>query len=92
MGSLHGAEICELVGLYLLDKLKKIFNPSDYGLYRDDGLVLVKKTACEMERTSKSIRSIFATSGFKIIIEAGLKKVNFLDVVLDLKNELFSLV
>ena len=33
-----GAEIAELVGLYLLHQLKCGFPTVDFGLYRDDGL------------------------------------------------------
>ena len=75
MGSLHGAEACELVGLFLLDKLKNILTQKEYGLYRDDGLMVVEKSTSEMERLCKSIRSIFSKNGFKIEIQAGLKRV-----------------
>ena len=44
MGSYDGAEICELVGLYLLHMLtcgeNPIFEKEKVGLYRDDGLAL----------------------------------------------------
>ena len=33
MGSFDGAEICELVGLYLLDKLSTLFEKECVGLY-----------------------------------------------------------
>ena len=36
MGSYDGAELCELVGLYLLDLLAKEFDKKYFG--RDDGL------------------------------------------------------
>ena len=45
MGSWDGAEVCEIVGLYLLNKLvniKQIFNKNEVGIFRDDGL-----SACE---------------------------------------------
>ena len=87
MGSLHGAEVCELIGLYLLDKMKKIVYPGTYGLYRDDGLMVVRKSSCEMERLCKSLRCVFLESGFKITIEKELKRVEFLDVVLDLDRD-----
>ena len=32
------AEVCELVGSFILNKLTPIINKSDIGLYRDDGL------------------------------------------------------
>ena len=41
MGSFDGAEICELIGLYLLDKLSNITGKNQIGLYRDDGLALI---------------------------------------------------
>ena len=45
MGGHHGAEICELVGLFILDGLHAIFNPKWVGLYRDDGLAVVRRSA-----------------------------------------------
>ena len=38
MGSFDGAEVCELVGLYLLDILRQEFGENKIGLHRDDGL------------------------------------------------------
>ena len=38
MGGFHGAEVCEIVGLYLLSQLTEIIPKSQIGLYRDDGL------------------------------------------------------
>ena len=38
MGSYDGAEVCQLVGLYLLDLLTNVFGKNNIGLYRDDGL------------------------------------------------------
>ena len=38
MGSYDGAEVCELVGLYLLSLLANEFGKHNIGLYRDDGL------------------------------------------------------
>ena len=41
MGSFDGAEICELVGLFILNHLGKRFGKENIGLYRDDGLAIV---------------------------------------------------
>ena len=38
IGSWDGAEVCELVGLYLLSQLKELNLNTSIGLYRDDGL------------------------------------------------------
>lgn len=44
MGSYDGCELCELVGLYVLHKIKLMFPEIDFGLYRDDGLGVLKRT------------------------------------------------
>ena len=38
MGAPDGAEVCELVGLFLLNEVKQNFPELNFGLYRDDGL------------------------------------------------------
>ena len=42
MGSFDGAEVCELGGLYMQSKLEQILPKSNFGLYRDDGLALLR--------------------------------------------------
>ena len=42
MASFDGAEICELVGLYIQSKLEKILPKSNVGLYRDNGMALLR--------------------------------------------------
>ena len=42
MGSYDGAEVCELVGLFILNTLAQKYNKHDIGLYRDDGLAAFK--------------------------------------------------
>ena len=38
MGCYNGAEVCELVGSYLLKKVSNIVDKKSIGLYRDDGI------------------------------------------------------
>ena len=44
MGSYDGAECCELIGLYMLNKLTErkhaVFQRANLGLYHDDGLAV----------------------------------------------------
>ena len=40
MGSYDGAEVCELVGLFILKHLGEKFGKENIGLYRDDGLAM----------------------------------------------------
>ena len=90
MGSFHGAECCELIGLYLLEQLKDTLEVGNYGIYRDDGLAVVKNcSASHQERLSKDLRKTFKDQGFNITIEKGLKRTEFLDVILDLKNNCY---
>ncbi len=44
MGCFHGVEVCELVGLYLLQKLvsRGLFPKHLVGLYLDDGLGVIE--------------------------------------------------
>ena len=85
MGSFDGAETCELVGSFLLSKLKP-FCGNDIGLYRDDGLAAFDKTPREIECIKKQICSTFNDHNLKITIEANKKCVNFLDITLDLRS------
>jgi len=43
MGAYNGAEVCVLVGLYLLDTLSNVITSSDIGLYRNDGLAIFRE-------------------------------------------------
>ena len=53
MGAYDGAEVAELTGLYILEKMKKIIKPTNIGLYRDDGLAVVQGSGPEIERMRK---------------------------------------
>ena len=87
MGSYDGAEVCELVGLYILPILREKLRNPNFGLYRDDGLgALHNLNAQDLDRKRKDIIEIFKKLGLKLTIETNLKAVNFLDVTLDLRN------
>ena len=90
MGSFDGAEICELVGLYIQSKLEKILPKSNFGLYRDDGLALLRNlNGQETDKVRKNIIRVFKDIGFSLVIETNLKEVDFLDVSLNLRNETY---
>ena len=83
MGSFDGAETCELVGSFLLSKIKPVCG-NDIGLYRDDGLAAFNRLPREIEAIKKHICKVFGAHNLKLTIEANKKCVNFLDVTLDL--------
>ena len=85
MGFFDGAEVCELVGLFLLNELAEL--GIILGIYRDDGLAVSAKTARETENIKKKMAAIFKKYNLKITIEANKKRVEFLDLYLDLKKK-----
>ena len=69
MGCLDGAEMCELVWLYIFNCYKKV-NKKDNGLHRDDGLVDLRNANRKtIDLCRKDIISIFKTLGFNIDIQ-----------------------
>ena len=67
MGSYDGAEICELVGIYILTHLATMIKKSDYRLYRDDVLVILQNVNGQLiDLTRKKIITIFKDVGFSI--------------------------
>ena len=57
MGPCDGAEVCELVGTFLLEKVTEICNEGDIGLYRDDGLAIFgNKSGTQLEKIKKNCK------------------------------------
>ena len=89
MGAYDGAQVTDLVGLYILFLLKNQINEIDFGLYRDDGLGIHRRLPLtKLNSIKNKIISLFEKLGLKIKTEYNLRKVDFLDVTLDLQNEI----
>ena len=66
MGTYDGAEVCELVGIYMLHLLSRRYNKNDFELYRDEGLaVLKKKNGPQSEQVKKNIQKVFKKHEFR---------------------------
>jgi len=88
MGSLDGAEVCDLVGLFLLDKLANILG-KNVGLYRDDGLAVIKgSSGPKMESIRKKIIKLFQKYILRITSDCNLKHTDFLDVCLTSERQI----
>ena len=88
MGSFDGAEICELVGLFILNKLSTKYGKDNIGLYRDDGLAIFRNiSGPQADRIRKDITKHFKQHGLNITIQTNLKIVNYLDVTFNLTTE-----
>ena len=87
MGCFNRAEVYELVGTFILNKLKNVFLNNTFGLYRDDGLAIIKGfSGPEIERLKRNVVKTFKDYGLNITIEANLHTVNYLDVTFDLQK------
>ena len=78
--SYHGSEVCELLGLFILNELiidKKIYK-SNCCLYRDDGLPIFKKRSPRIiDQLRKSITKSFQKHNLKVKIEISTPRVDF---------------
>ena len=87
MGAYDGTEICEIVGCVLLYSINKILDPSSYGLYHVDGLIIVdKSTPKKCDGVKKWLHRLFDEFGFKLDTQTDLKIADYLDVTLNLYN------
>ena len=85
MGSFDGAKVCKLVGALILSKLSNIINNTDVGLYKDNGLIIIRNpNGPKLDSYRKKISNALKMLGFKITIYTNLKIVNFLNVTLNL--------
>ena len=91
MGSFFGAELCDLIGLYILKHLQPLYDKHEIGLYRDDGLAIINKCSNSMlDNLRKKTIATLKKLGFKITIETGLVKCNFLDITLDMARNIYK--
>ena len=85
MGCYNDAEVCDIVGSYILNLLCNILDKDLVGLYRDDDLAIVRNlSGSEIERKRKAIIKLFKECCLNITIKTNLKIVNFLDVKINL--------
>ena len=85
MGAYDGAEVCELVGTFLLSLIRSKYE--NVGLYRDDGLAAFKNMSGPgNERIKKDIQKTFKEKGLDIIIQCNLKVVDYLDLTFNLND------
>ena len=89
MGAWDGAEIAELVGLYLLHQMSiNVFEKGMFGLYRDDGLAITRGPDRANEVHVKPLLiNVFRAANLKITIDINLERTDFLDLDLNLQNE-----
>ena len=90
MGSYDGAEVCELVGLYVLSQLENLIERKHIGLYRDDGLAVVNLTGVQTERLRKQVFKLFKSLDLSVTITANITETDFLDLYLNLRRNTYQ--
>ena len=91
MESYDGAELCELIGIYIQSLLKNILSKDNMGLYRDGGLFILRKiNKQQIDRVRKKIISVLKNIDLRIEIVTNLTEVDFLDITLNLENNTYD--
>ena len=75
MGSYPGVEICELVGLFMLGKLKQ--HNMDSILYREDGAIISNKPPRQRRKLAEKVVHIYKQEGHTLTIKANLHVIDF---------------
>ena len=88
----EGAEICELVGTFILNKINFIMQEqNNVGLYRDDGLGTFRNLSRpNNERKKKKIIKIFKSFGLSITVTTNVTAANYLVVNFDLTKNIYK--
>ena len=87
MGSFNGAELCELVWLFILHLLSQVITNNAIGLYLDDGLAILRNTSgLGVERIRKNILKTFQQHGLQVTAKANMIETDFLDITLNLSS------
>ena len=90
MGSFDGAEICEVVGLFLLYQLSDLFGKEYMGLYRDDGLAVLRNTSGpEADKMRKVGVQFFRKHALSVTIDTNLTQTDILEVTFNLSTGKF---
>ena len=91
MGAFDGAQVSDLVGLYILSIIKDELPQLDFALYRDDGIAQHKKLKPQaIDKIRKKLHKIFNDLGLTITVETTLNRVNFLDVTMNLHQNSYE--
>ena len=66
MGVYDDAQVCKLVGTFLLEKIREIWNKVDIGLHRNDGLAVFRnKTGTHLEKIKEYCKDYLRNTTYK---------------------------
>ena len=91
MSIYNGVEVCELVRLYVVERLFQEFSKDEVRLYREDGLMVLNGTRGQKaDKARKRLHNIFQGLNLKITAEVNNQTLNFLDVTFNLQDQSYS--
>ena len=91
MGCYDGAEISELLGIYIQNELCKLMSKKHFELYWDDARGILRNTfGPEADRKRESIVKVFKECGLSITCEVNKKIADFLDVRFNLNEQTYE--
>ena len=78
MGANDGAEICDLVGLYIHTEIHENIDFTSVGSCRYDGLAVIRSASgSSLDRYGKKLITIFHDNELKITVKTGKTSINF---------------
>ena len=87
MGAYDGAEVCELVGIFILYQFSRKYNENNIGLYRDDSLAVFKNiSGPQAEKIKKHFQNKCRKNNLNMIVKYNLKIADYLDVTLNISD------
>ena len=91
MGAYDGADVCELIDIYMLYLIGKKYDSKNIELYRDNGLAVFKNVSGPTsEKKKRQLQSLVKQKGLQIIIECKLKVENYIDVTFNLNDHSYQ--
>ena len=91
MCQFNGAEVCELIGIYIISSINESIKCESIRLYRGDGLAVLKSsTGSESERMRKRLIKTFQDNDLSITSQTNITSANFLHITLNLTTESYK--
>ena len=83
--SYDGAEVCELVRLFILDSLAKKSGKGKVGIFGYDRLAVLKNTTASAgDESRKNVINVFGHFGLKVTAQTSQKITSILHITLNL--------
>ena len=91
MGGNDGAEICEVIGTYLLYQINNVISNENIGLCNHAGLGMFKNVSGpEVERKKKYLIRIFKSNGLSITVKTNRKVADFLHIYFEIIQGIYQ--